>query len=148
MKKSKVSIIIPVYNVEAYLPACLDAILAQTFGEWEAVCVNDGSTDTSEKILKKYAQKDPRIKVISQQNQGVSAARNTALNAANGNYICFIDADDEVAPTFLEKLYQCPRKYLEALYIYIYIYLLIKYIFFGYSRNFSKIFLHLKMFIF
>ena len=110
MKKSKVSIIIPVYNVEAYLPACLDAILAQTFGEWEAVCVNDGSTDTSEKILKKYAQKDPRIKVISQQNQGVSAARNTALNAANGNYICFIDADDEVAPTFLEKLYQALQK--------------------------------------
>ena len=71
-KSPKVSIIIPVYNVEKYLKNCLNSILAQTFTDWEAVCVNDGSPDKSEEILKQYAQKDGRFKVISQNNQGLS----------------------------------------------------------------------------
>ena len=102
----KISIIIPVYKVEAYLPACLDSVLAQTFSDWEAICVNDGSPDNCGKILSEYAQKDSRIKVITQENQGVSVARNKALENAQGKYICFLDSDDELAPTFLQKMYQ------------------------------------------
>lgn len=102
----KISIVIPVYKVEEYLPACLDSVLAQTFTDWEAICVNDGSPDNCDEILSEYAQKDSRIKVISQENQGVSMARNKALENAQGEYICFLDSDDELAPTFLQKMYQ------------------------------------------
>jgi len=102
----KISIIIPVYKVEEYLPACLDSLLAQTFTDWEAICVNDGSPDNCGTILAEYAQKDNRIKVISQENQGVSVARNKAMEVAQGEYISFLDSDDELAPTFLQKMYQ------------------------------------------
>ena len=100
----KVSIIIPVYKVEKYLGHCLDSVLAQTFQDWEAICVNDGSPDKCGDILAKYGKKDPRIKVITQENQGVSVARNNALKQATGDYICFLDSDDELAPAFLEKM--------------------------------------------
>lgn len=103
---SKISIIIPVYKVEAYLSACLDSLLAQTFPDWEVICVNDGSPDNCGKILAEYTQKDNRIKVITQENQGVSVVRNKALEVAQGEYICFLDSDDELAPTFLQKMYQ------------------------------------------
>ena len=102
----KISIIIPVYKVEEYLPACLDSLLAQTFTDWEAICVNDGSPDNCGAILAEYAQKDSRIKVITQDNQGVSVARNKAMEVAQGEYICFLDSDDELAPTFLQKMHQ------------------------------------------
>ena len=102
----KISIIIPVYKVEAYLPACLESVLIQTFQDWEAICVNDGSPDNCGKILSEYAQKDSRIKVITQDNQGVSVARNKALENAQGEYISFLDSDDELAPSFLQKIYQ------------------------------------------
>ena len=102
----KISIIIPVYKVEEYLSACLDSVLAQTFPDWEAICVNDGSPDNCGVILAEYVQKDNRIKVISQENQGVSVARNKALENAQGEYICFLDSDDELAPSFLQKMYQ------------------------------------------
>lgn len=102
----KISIIIPVYKVEEYLPACLDSVLSQTFTDWEAVCVNDGSPDNCGSILAEYFQKDNRIKVITQENQGVSVARNKAMEVAKGEYISFLDPDDELAPTFLEKMYQ------------------------------------------
>ena len=101
----KVSIIIPVYKVEKYLPACLDSVLAQTFTDWEAICVNDGSPDNCGKILEEYASKEKRIKIITQNNQGVAKARNSALEHAEGKYLCFLDADDELASTFLEKMY-------------------------------------------
>ena len=101
----KISVIVPVYNTEKYLPDCLNSVLQQTFSDWEAICVNDGSLDNCEKILTQYAQKDKRIRVFSQDNQGVSAARNLALDHAKGDYICFLDSDDELAPTFLEKMY-------------------------------------------
>lgn len=89
-----VSIIIPVYNVAPYLRECLDSVLAQTFADWEAVCVDDGSTDGSCAILDEYALKDKRFKIIHQRNAGVSAARNAALNVVNGEWVCFLDADD------------------------------------------------------
>ena len=88
------SIIIPVYNVAPYLRECLDSVLAQTFTDWEAICVDDGSTDGSGAILDEYAVKDKRFKVIHQDNAGVSAARNRALDVANGEWIGFLDGDD------------------------------------------------------
>ena len=88
------SIIIPVYNVAPYLRECLDSVLAQTFTDWEAVCVDDGATDGSGVILDEYAAKDKRFKVIHQKNAGVSAARNVALEVAAGEWFLFLDGDD------------------------------------------------------
>ena len=98
------SIIIPVYNVAPYLRECLDSVLAQTFGDWESICVDDGSTDGSGAILDEYAAKDSRFKVIHQTNAGVSAARNRALDEANGEWLTFLDADDLLREDFLSKL--------------------------------------------
>ena len=96
------SIIIPAYNVAPYLRECLDSVLKQTFTDWEAICVDDGSTDGSGAILDEYAAKDARFRVIHQANAGVSAARNAALDVVNGEYISFVDADDVVNDKFLE----------------------------------------------
>lgn len=101
----KISVIIPVYNVEKYLPRCLDSVLAQTFTDFEAICINDGSPDGSAKILSEYTQKDSRIKVITQENQGVSVARNKGLKEAEGQYIYFLDSDDCIHPQTLEIAY-------------------------------------------
>ncbi len=90
----KVSVIIPVYNVEPYLRQCLDSVLDQTLKDIEIICVNDGSTDNSLQILKEYAVKDKRIKIIDQKNQGPSCSRNNALKIATGKYIQFLDSDD------------------------------------------------------
>lgn len=98
-----VSIIIPVYNVERFLGECLDSVLAQTFGDFEAVCVNDGSTDRSTQILEAYAAVDSRIRIITQENGGLSAARNTGLAHALGKYVAFLDSDDLLTPDMLEK---------------------------------------------
>ena len=84
---SEISVIIPVYNVEDYLEKCLDSVCNQSFQDIEIICVNDGSSDNSLEILNKYALKDKRIKIISQPNQGLGAARNNGLNHACGNYI-------------------------------------------------------------
>lgn len=107
---AKVSVIIPVYNVENYLKECLESIINQTLADIEIICVNDGSTDNSFSILNDFAQKDSRIKVINQQNQGQSAARNTAIKAAKGDYIAFVDSDDFISSDFLEKLYTAAIK--------------------------------------
>lgn len=101
----KFSIVIPVYNVEEYLGRCLESILQQTLIDFEVICVDDGSTDKSFSILELYASKDTRFKVIKQENRGVSAARNTGLENANGMYICFADPDDYIATNFLERIY-------------------------------------------
>ena len=101
----KISVIIPIYNVEKYLRHCLDSVLNQTFQDFEVICVNDGSPDKCADILAEYEQRDSRIKVITQENQGVSVARNTAIQNATGEYISFLDSYDEFAPTFLEKMY-------------------------------------------
>lgn len=103
------SIIIPVYNVAPYLHECLDSVLAQTLGDWEAICVDDGSTDGSGTILDEYAAKDKRFKVIHQKNAGVSAARNVALNLAKGEWLSFIDADDLLPADSLENLLSMAR---------------------------------------
>lgn len=90
----KVSIIVPVYNVEKYLAKCLDSLVNQTLKDIEIICINDGSTDNSLEILNTYAQKDSRITIIDKKNEGVSAARNTGLNISKGEYIMFVDSDD------------------------------------------------------
>ena len=92
----KISVIIPVYNVEKYLAECLTSVVNQTFKDIEIICVNDGSTDNSPKILEEFAQKDDRIRIINQENQGLSAARNTGLDVETGEYVSFLDSDDFV----------------------------------------------------
>ena len=99
------SIIIPVYNSEKYLEECLTGVINQTLKDIEIICVNDGSTDNSLKILEKFAEQDSRIRIINQQNQGQGYARNTGLEAAAGDYIGFIDSDDFISNDFYEKLY-------------------------------------------
>ena len=97
----KVSVIIPVYNVEKYLHQCLDSIINQTFKNIEIICVDDGSTDSSAKILEEYAQKYSFIKVIHQQNLYAGVARNNGLKIASGEYVFFLDGDDFCAPDLL-----------------------------------------------
>lgn len=94
MNNPKISIIIPVYNVEKYLQYCLDSIIAQTFTDWECICVDDGSSDASGKILDEYAVKDKRFVIIHKENGGVSSARNAGLDIARGEYVTFCDSDD------------------------------------------------------
>ena len=101
-----VSIIVPIYNTAKYLPKCLDSILNQTYQNLEIILVDDGSTDDSGTIAKNYAKKDSRIKVIHQENAGQSSARNLGLKKSTGEYISFIDSDDTIAKTFVEKLLQ------------------------------------------
>lgn len=97
------SIIIPVYNAASYLRGCVSSILSQTFVDFEVILINDGSTDDSLAILQEFAKSDARIRVISQQNQGVSAARNTGLKASRGTFITFIDSDDIISPDYLSN---------------------------------------------
>ena len=106
----KISVIIPVYNVEKYLAECLTSVVNQTFKDIEIICVNDGSTDNSPKILEEFAQKDSRIKIINQENQGMSCARNAGLAVATGEYITFVDSDDYIST----DLYADMQKYLPA----------------------------------
>ena len=99
-----VSIIIPVYKVEKYLPNCIESILRQTFKDFELILVDDGSPDNCGEICEEYAQKDSRIKVVHQPNGGLSAARNSGIDIAKGDYLTFIDSDDFVFPHYLEIL--------------------------------------------
>ncbi|MBQ3264127.1 glycosyltransferase family 2 protein, partial [Candidatus Saccharibacteria bacterium] len=101
---AKISIIIPFYNVEKYFAKCLDSVLNQTHQNLEIILTDDGSTDKSSQIAKSYAKKDSRIKIIHQKNQGQSAARNAGLRAATGDFISFIDSDDEIKPDFIKNL--------------------------------------------
>lgn len=103
----KVSIIIPVYNVANYLPECLDSLIAQTFKDIEIICFNDASTDNSLEILKDYASKDGRIKIIdSPVNIRQGGGRNRGIRASKGEYIMFVDSDDWVTTNYVETLYQ------------------------------------------
>ena len=94
MNEPKISIIVPIFNGELYLEECLNSLVNQTFNDIEIICVNDGSTDNSMKILEDFQKKDSRIEIISQPNQGVSIARNNGVNQANGEYVLFVDSDD------------------------------------------------------
>ena len=102
MNNPKISVIIPVYNTEPWLKECLDSVLHQTMVDFEVICVDDGSTDRSSAVLQEYATKDARFCVISQNNQGQSAARNAGLKIARGTYIYFLDSDDYIEPDLLE----------------------------------------------
>ena len=97
-RDTKISVIVPVYNVEEYLARCVDSILAQTYENLEVILVDDGATDTSGTICDAYAAKDSRVKVIHKENGGLSSARNTGLEAATGEYIAFADSDDWIEP--------------------------------------------------
>jgi glycosyltransferase involved in cell wall biosynthesis len=105
LSSEKVSIIVPVYNTTEYLPRCIDSILAQTYENLEILLINDGSYDNSGEICDSYAAKDNRIRAVHQENAGVSAARNAGLNAAQGEWLGFVDSDDMILPDMFEKLY-------------------------------------------
>lgn len=107
MQQPLISVIVPVYNTAVYLPKCLDSILAQTYTHLEILCVNDGATDHSAEILAEYAAKDARIKVFTQANAGLSAARNTGLNHATGEWVAGVDSDDYLAPGAFEQAIAC-----------------------------------------
>lgn len=103
--KPDISVIIPIYNADAYLERCLSSVQKQTLRNIEILCINDGSTDESNNILQQYAVEDKRIKAIMQKNYGLSAARNRGLEAASGKYIFFLDSDDYLHPQTLEILH-------------------------------------------
>ena len=109
MNKIYVSIIVPVYNREKYLNRCLNSLVNQTMKNIEIICIDDGSFDSSAKILKDYALQHTNIQVITQNNKGVAAARNIGINAARGEYIGFVDSDDWVQDNFFEKLYNAAK---------------------------------------
>lgn len=102
----KISVIIPVYNVEKYLSECITSVVNQTMHEIEIICINDGSTDNSLSILEDFAQKDNRIIIINQENKGLSGARNSGLKIAKGEYILFLDSDDSVESDICQKTYE------------------------------------------
>lgn len=108
---SKISIIVPVYNSEKYLEKCIESILGQTYQDYELILANDGSTDTSNIICEKYLKKTDKIKILNLQHRGVSYARNQGILKATGEFICFIDSDDEVDKTYLETLILLQEKY-------------------------------------
>ncbi len=103
MEKGKVSVIVPCYKQAEYLSETLDSVFTQTYQNWECVIVNDGSPDNTEEIAKKYLVKDRRFKYVSQENKGLSSARNTGIAHSEGEYILPLDADDKIGSTYLEK---------------------------------------------
>jgi len=111
MEKFLISIIIPVYNTEKYLPKCLDSIMAQAYQNWEAIIVDDGSKDTSGKICDEYVAKDKRFKVIHKQNEGVSISRLTAFEHCSGEFVLFVDSDDYIADNMLQQMYDYVNQY-------------------------------------
>lgn len=106
----KVSILVPVYNVEKYLPQCLESIAQQSLQDIEIICINDGSTDGSADILKSFAQEDSRFRIIQKENAGYGAALNDGLRAATGEYIGIVESDDKVDASMYEELYTAARK--------------------------------------
>lgn len=109
--KKKISIIVPCYNVEQYLPKCIDSILNQTYKNLEVWLVDDGSPDRCGEICDEYAKKDTRIKVIHKKNGGLADARNVALDMMTGEYVVCVDSDDYISPTHIEGLYHLIEKY-------------------------------------
>ena len=105
-----ISVIIPIYNVEKYLRRCLDSVLNQTFSDWQAICVNDGSPDNSAAILSEYAAKDSRFKIVNKENGGLSDARNAGMQHATGDYILYLDSDDFIHPQTMEIAYYLAQR--------------------------------------
>lgn len=113
----KVSVIIPIYNVEKYLAKCLDSVIHQTLQEIEIICVNDGSTDNSLQIVQSYAEKDERIVIVDKKNGGLSSARNAGLAGSAGEYIYFLDSDDYILEETLQVLYEeCEKEKLDTIF--------------------------------
>lgn len=106
-----ISVIVPVYNVEKYLPKCVESLMAQTWKNLEIILVDDGSPDNSWSIMQEYARRDSRVRPLRQKNGGLSAARNAGVDAAKGEYIGFLDGDDYLAPETYELLYRAMMKY-------------------------------------
>lgn len=106
-----ISVIVPVYNVEAYLPRCVDSILSQSYRNLEIILVDDGTRDASDRICDDYAARDPRVKVIHKENGGLSSARNAGIDIAQGEYLGFVDSDDWIEPEMYEKLLSLALKY-------------------------------------
>ena len=113
-----VSVIVPVYKTEKYLPKCIDSILNQTYNDFELILVDDGSPDNCPHICDKYAQSDSRIKVIHKKNGGVSSARNLGISVARGTYIWFVDSDDYIEPFSLQRLFEVQNSYNAELYVF------------------------------
>lgn len=111
LEQPKVSIIVPVYNVEKFLDRCLNSLINQTLKEIEIICINDGSVDNSLQILEKFAKQDDRITILNQKNSGQSTARNRGIDKASGIYLGFVDSDDWVDLNYFEKLYTSAEKY-------------------------------------
>lgn len=110
VKSEMISIIVPVYNAEKYLEQCLNSLLKQTYQKLEIICVNDGSTDKSGRILEQFQKNDFRIKIINKTNEGVSKARNTALEEASGEFLMFVDADDWIDENTCERMLNCQKE--------------------------------------
>lgn len=106
-----ISVVVPVYNVEKFLPKCVESLLAQTWKNLEIILVDDGSPDNSWEVIQEYARRDSRVKPLRQKNGGLSAARNAGVDAAKGEYIGFLDGDDYLAPETYELLYGAMQKY-------------------------------------
>ena len=106
-----VSVIIPMYNTEAFIKDCLDSLVAQTFTDFEVIIINDGSTDNCTRIAASYASSDARFRLIGQPNKGPSEARNTGLKIIRGDYVTFVDSDDCVAPNYLETLVSMAKEH-------------------------------------
>ena len=104
-----ISIVVPIYNAEPYLLECLESLMIQSYEDFEVLMVDDGSKDNSLAICREWAAKDERFRVFSQANAGVSVARNRALEEAKGDYVCFVDADDAVAPDYLAHLLELSK---------------------------------------
>lgn len=105
-----VSVIIPVYKVENYLPACLESVISQTYKNLQIICINDGSPDNCLEILRRYAANDKRIVVIDQENKGLSVARNVGVEHAAGQFCCFLDSDDAYYPDYVSRLLQIQKE--------------------------------------
>ena len=109
------SVIIPVYNDEIYIKECLDSLKKQTFKNFEIICINDGSTDETQRVLETYALKFPKYKIINQENKGLSIARNNGLKEAVGEYIYFVDSDDVLKEN---TLWDFTGSYIKAYFFY------------------------------
>lgn len=110
-EESLISIIVPIYNVQEYLDRCIQSIIHQTYTKLEIILVNDGSTDDCERICRRYEKEDQRIRVISKENEGLSAARNEGILLSTGEYIVFVDSDDFLEVTMIQELYECSSLY-------------------------------------
>ena len=114
VKKSetpKISVLVPIYNVEKYLRQCLDSLVGQTLQEIEIICINDGSTDSSPEIIQEYAQNDSRVKVITKKNSGYGDSMNRGLAKASGEYIGILESDDFLEKNAFERLYRLAKKH-------------------------------------